>query len=306
MLADALLPVTRAPRRSADILSGQDRRKRLYQAWGLRTPPAQAAIMGIVNVTPDSFYDGGRYVRPDMAIGQGVDLVRQGADLLDVGGESTRPDSAEVPIEDEIERVVPVIRELRHVVDVPISVDTRKSAVAAAAIEAGATIINDVTALGYDREIARVAAESGAGLLLNHIRGEPGTMQDRPRYGNVVGEVCDELCAAAELALAAGVKEERIVLDPGIGFGKTVDHNLILIRHLFELRSCGFPILLGPSRKSFLGAVLDLPPEERLEGTIATCALAVRGGTDIFRVHDVRAVRRAVRTAEAIESGGSS
>ncbi len=260
--------------------------------------------MGIINVTPDSFFDGGRYAEGEQAVAQGEALAREGADLLDVGGESTRPGSAEVPEGDEIARVVPVIRELRRRVEIPLSIDTRKSGVAAAAIEAGASIINDVTALSHDPEIASVAAEMGAGLVLNHISGEPGRMQENPQYDDVVAEVCDELVTAAELALAAGVKEERIVLDPGIGFGKRVEHNLQLIRHLFELRSCGFPILLGPSRKSFLGTILDLPAEERLEGTLAVCAMAVRAGTDIFRVHDVRAVRRAVRVAEAIDSGG--
>lgn len=303
-VAEAMPPLTSAVRRAHRIVFGGEARERTFRAWGLTTPPGKSAIMGIINVTPDSFYDGGRYADAERAAAQGEALAREGADLLDVGGESTRPGSAEVTVEEEIARVVPVIGELRRRVNVPISVDTRKSAVAEEAVEAGATVINDVSALAHDPGLARVAAQSGAGLVLNHIRGEPGSMQEDPRYDDVLMEVCDTLIAAAELAMAAGVKEEKIVLDPGIGFGKTADHNLLLIRHLFELRSCGFPILLGPSRKSFLGAVLDLPVEERLEGTLAACAVAVRAGTDIFRVHDVQAVRRAVRVAEAIDSGG--
>jgi dihydropteroate synthase len=260
--------------------------------------------MGILNVTPDSFYDGGRFLLPEEAKERGAALAREGADIVDVGGESTRPGAEEVPEDEEIARVVPVIRGLAGAGGVPISIDTRKSAVAAAAVEAGATVINDVTGLLHDPEIARVAAANGSGLVLNHIRGTPGDMQRNPGYDDPVSEVYDELARSVDAALGADVAEEKIVVDPGIGFGKRLEDNLLVLRHLSELRSLGFPILVGPSRKSFLGEILDLPVGERLEGTIGAAAAAVRNGADVLRVHDVRSVARAVRVVEAIENAG--
>lgn len=258
--------------------------------------------MGVLNVTPDSFSDGGRFPGAGEAAKGGLALFREGADVVDVGGESTRPGAVEVPEEEEIRRTIPVIRALAERSGAPLSIDTRKSAVARAAAAAGATVINDVTGLGHDPDIARVAAERGCGLVLGHIRGTPADMQVNPRYDDPVAEVYDELARSAEAALAAGVAEEKIVLDPGIGFGKRLEDNLRLLRHLSEIRSLGFPILVGPSRKSFLGAILGLPVEERLEGTIGASVSAVLHGADVLRVHDVRAVARAVRTAEAIEN----
>ncbi len=289
--------------RGDEVPSARDLRRRLYNAWGVNLSADRSAIMGIVNITPDSFYDGGRYADTETAVARGIALAEEGASLLDVGGESTRPGSEEVPASEEIRRVVPVIRALNERLDIPVSIDTRKADVAAAAVEAGASVINDVSGLTHDPHLAGVAAATGAGLVISHTRGTPKEMQSMADYADVTAEVRDELAGAATRAVAAGVSREKIVLDPGIGFGKTTTHNLRLLGHLFELRSTGFPILLGPSRKSFIGAILDLPAEERLEGTIAACVLAVRSGADIFRVNDVRSVLRAVRVAEAIESG---
>ncbi|MBN1826100.1 MAG: dihydropteroate synthase [Candidatus Eisenbacteria bacterium] len=257
--------------------------------------------MGILNVTPDSFSDGGEFFAFDRAVERGVRLAAEGADLIDVGGESTRPGAEEVSVEMETRRVVPVIRELRGAVEKPISVDTRKAAVARMAVRAGATVLNDVTGLAHDPNLARIAAEAGADLVLNHMRGTPETMQTAPRYDDVVTEVYDDLARSAEIAIASGVAEDKIVIDPGIGFGKRLEDNLALLRHLGEFRSLGFPVLVGPSRKSFIGHLLGLPVEERLEATLGACVAAARNGADILRVHDVRAVIRAVRTAEAIE-----
>jgi dihydropteroate synthase len=260
--------------------------------------------MGIVNVTPDSFSDGGIHAEPDAAVAHAEALVREGADLIDVGGESTRPGATPVDAAEEIRRVLPVIRALAGRLPVPISIDTRKAAVAEEALEAGASIVNDVTGLRHEPEIARVAAWGGSGLVLNHIRGTPRDMQLGPHYEDPVSEVYDDLARSVEAALQAGVSEEKIAIDPGIGFGKRIEDNLVLLGHLRELRSLGFPLLVGPSRKAFLGLILDLPVGERLEGTIGASVAAVLEGADILRVHDVLPVARAVRVAEAIARGG--
>ncbi|MFH1277956.1 MAG: dihydropteroate synthase [Candidatus Eisenbacteria bacterium] len=281
-------------------LRGPDRASWL-RAWGIPAARSGTIFMGVLNVTPNSFSDGGRFADEGAAVEWGLALVREGADLVDVGGESTRPGAAEVPPDEEIRRAVPVIRALAGKIEKPLSIDTRKGVVARAAAEAGAAVINDVTGLTHDPELARVAAETGCGLVIGHIRGTPADMQENPRYRDPVAEVYDELARSAEIALGAGVAEEKIAVDPGIGFGKRVEDNLRLLRRLFEIRSLGFPILVGPSRKSFLGAILGLPVEERLEGTIGASVSAVLHGADILRIHDVRAVSRAVRTAEAIE-----
>jgi len=260
--------------------------------------------MGILNVTPDSFSDGGRYLDVEAAVRMGVRLADEGADLVDVGGESTRPGAEKVPAPEEIRRTAPVIARLRESVGVPLSIDTRNASVAERAIEAGAGIVNDVTGLTHDPDLARVAAEGKCGLVLGHIRGTPLDMQRNPRYGDPVSEVYDDLARSVETAVDAGVAEERIVVDPGIGFGKRLTDNLLLLRHLSGLRALGFPILVGPSRKSFLGLLLGLPVEERLEATIGACAAAVSHGADLLRVHDVRAVSRAIRVVEAIDNAG--
>jgi dihydropteroate synthase len=256
--------------------------------------------MGIVNVTPDSFSDGGRYLRTEAAVAHGLEMVGEGADLLDVGGESTRPGAEPVPEAEERRRVVPVIERLRAAgCVVPISIDTTKAAVAAAAIAAGATVVNDVTALRGDPELAAVVAATGAGLCLMHMRGEPRTMQRDPRYGDVVAEVAAFLAERRQFAVERGVARERVALDPGIGFGKTGEHNLELLRRLGEIAALGSPVLIGTSRKSFLGRLTGREVGDRLAATIASNVVALEHGARIFRVHDVAPVRDALTVAAA-------
>ncbi|HEX7243562.1 MAG TPA: dihydropteroate synthase [Longimicrobiaceae bacterium] len=257
-------------------------------------------VMGVLNVTPDSFSDGGRFDAPERALARAAEMVAEGADLLDVGGESTRPGAAPVDPAEEAARVVPVVRLLVERLRVPVSVDTRRAGVARAALAEGAEIVNDVSALA-DPAMGEAVAEAGAGLVLMHMRGTPQTMQLDPRYGDVAGEVADELESALERARAAGVPDERVALDPGIGFAKTAGHNLELIARLAELGRLGRPVLLGASRKSFIGRLLGgIPAEERGAGTAGACVAGLLHGARIFRVHDVRLVRHALDVAEAI------
>jgi dihydropteroate synthase len=256
-------------------------------------------LMGVVNVTPDSFSDGGRFLDAQAAVEHGRGLAAEGADILDVGGESTRPGAQAVEAEEELARVEPVVAALAsggH----SVSIDTSKVAVAAAALDAGAQIVNDVTALRADPELAGMCAERGCGLVLMHMLGDPRTMQDDPRYGDVVDDVRAFLAERIETAVAAGVDEDRIWVDPGIGFGKTVEHNLELTRRLGELRELGRPIVYGSSRKSFIGKLTGAPVDARLGGTIASNVLACARGADVLRVHDVGPVRQALTVAEAI------
>jgi dihydropteroate synthase len=256
-------------------------------------------LMGVVNVTPDSFSDGGLYLDPAAAIEHGSELVAQGAAILDVGGESTRPGAEPVGEAEELARVVPVIGALAAA-GATVSVDTSKAAVAAAALDAGAAIVNDVTALRADTAMAALCAERGATVVLMHMRGEPRTMQENPSYGDVVAEVAEFLAARLELAVAAGIERERVWLDPGIGFGKTAEHNLELLRRLPELTELGQPLVVGASRKSFLGGFDGSPAGERLGGTIATAVLAAASGADVLRVHDVAEVAQALTVAGAV------
>jgi dihydropteroate synthase len=256
-------------------------------------------LMGVVNVTPDSFSDGGLYLDPEAAIRHGVELANAGAAILDVGGESTRPGAAAVPAEEELRRVEPVVAGLAGGA-AEISVDTSKAAVAAAALDAGAGIVNDVTALRGDPEMAALCADRGATVVLMHMLGNPRTMQDEPRYEDVVDTVKAFLAERIGAALAAGVGEERIWLDPGIGFGKTAEHNLELLRRLAELRDLGRPLVVGTSRKSFIGKVDGSGTGERLGGTIASSVLAAAEGADVLRVHDVAEVGQAMAVATAI------
>jgi dihydropteroate synthase len=256
-------------------------------------------LMGVVNVTPDSFSDGGLYLEPEAAIAHGSELADEGADILDVGGESTRPGAAEVSGEEELRRTEPVVADLAALGHT-VSIDTSKLAVAEAALGAGAAIVNDVTALRADPEIAALCADRGATLALMHMQGDPRTMQESPAYEDVVDDVKAFLAERIEFAIAAGVAEERIWIDPGIGFGKTLDHNLELLRRLGELRALGRPILVGTSRKSFIGKVDGSGPDERIGGTIASSVLAVAGGADVLRVHDVAEAAQATRVAAAI------
>jgi len=260
----------------------------------------RTSIMGIVNVTPDSFSDGGAFLDPTAAIEHGLRLVSDGADILDVGGESTRPGAEPVSVPEELRRVVPVVRELAARSGVPVCIDTMKAAVAEAALAAGATIVNDVSALRFDPRLGEVVARTGAALVIMHMQGTPRTMQQAPHYEDLLGEVIAGLAAGVGRATAAGVDPERILVDPGIGFGKSLEHNLELLDRLGELAVLGRAILVGPSRKAFIGRLLDLPAAERIEGTLAACCAAADRGAHVVRVHDVGPVRRALRVADAI------
>lgn len=253
-------------------------------------------VMGIVNVTPDSFSDGGLYLDPALAIKHGEDLVALGADVIDVGGESTRPGAQPVSVGEELRRVVPVVRELSARPGVVVSIDTTKAAVAAAALDAGATIVNDVSAGRFDPEILSVVADAGAGYIAMHMLGEPRTMQSAPRYDDVVGEVGAFLVERLEVAHAAGIADEACMADPGIGFGKTAEHNRTLLAELPRLMELvGVPILVGASRKSFIGALLGLDVGERDEATLAITVWAFESGAAMVRVHDVRGASQVAR-----------
>ncbi|HET8956228.1 MAG TPA: dihydropteroate synthase [Solirubrobacterales bacterium] len=258
-----------------------------------------AKLMGVVNVTPDSFSDGGLYLDPEAAVAHGRELAAAGAEILDVGGESTRPGAEPVDAEEELRRVVPVVEGLRGL-DCEISVDTSKATVAAAGLEAGAGIVNDVTALRGDSEMAALCAQRGATVVLMHMLGEPQTMQADPRYEDVVAEVKAFLAERLGAAVAAGIPEEDVWLDPGIGFGKTPAHNMELLRRLGELRELGRPLVVGTSRKSFIGRVDGSGPGERLGGTIASSVLAAAEGAAVLRVHDVAEVRQALAVTAAV------
>lgn len=264
----------------------------------------QTLVMGILNITPDSFSDGGQFLDLQTAVGRAVKMVDDGADMIDIGGESTRPGSEPVPADEEIRRVVPVIHEITSKVNVPISIDTYKAEVAAAALDAGASIINDISAATFDHEMPRVIAERGCPAILMHIKGEPKSMQANPHYDDVVVEVRDFLESRINALTAAGVSVEQLMVDPGIGFGKTVEHNLELLRHLAELKTLGRPIVIGTSRKATIGKVLGgLPPEDRLEGTAATVAISIANGADVVRVHDVKEMARVAKMTDAIVRG---
>lgn len=264
-------------------------------------------VMGVINVTPDSFSDGGLFHDARTAIEQSLKLLRQGADVLDIGGESTRPGSEPITGDEELGRVMPVIQGvLAQAPDAVISIDTYRAQVALQAIQAGAQVINDVTALRGDAGMAVLAASSGAGLILMHMQGEPKTMQTNPAYEDVVQEVGDFLAARAQTAQAAGVARERIMIDPGIGFGKTLDHNLALIRGLSDLRKRGYPVLMGASRKAMLGKITGKPTEERLWATIGAHVAGAMLGANMVRVHDVEPVRDAILVADAVLGGGDA
>jgi len=260
-------------------------------------------VMGVLNVTPDSFSDGGRYLAPEAAIQRGLEIAEQGASILDVGGESTRPGSASVSAEEEWRRIDPVLRGVVRKIDIPISIDTRKPDVADKALERGATIINDVTGLS-DPRMARLASKAHAGVVVMHMQGDSATMQQAPRYANVAEEVRDFLAARAKAAMAAGIEREAIAVDPGIGFGKTVDHNLDLLRNLDRIVSLGHPVVVGVSRKSFiahLGGGERM--EDRLAGSLAAATLAAARGADLIRAHDVTETVRAMRVADGVLRG---
>ncbi len=264
-------------------------------------------LMGILNLTPDSFFDGGRYAGPggvdvDAALRRCEAMAREGADIIDVGGESTRPGALAVPEDEERARVVPVIDAIARRFDVPVSVDTMKSGVARAALDAGAVIVNDVSAMTADPFMLEVPGPYGAGVVLNHMQGKPRTMQDAPNYCDVVGEVRDHLMARVRLLAAAGVPKDRIAVDPGIGFGKRLVDNYDLIEKLEDLDAIGCPILVGHSRKSFIGKTRGLEESDRLHPSVAVAVYAALKGASILRVHDVGATREALRIVEAVRS----
>lgn len=258
-------------------------------------------IMGILNVTPDSFSDGGLYFSEKKAIEHALRLVEEGADIIDVGGESTRPGSEPVSPEEEIRRTIPVIRALSKEIRVPISIDTYKAEVARRALDAGATMVNDISGLRFDPDMPAVVAEYGVPVVIMHIKGRPKDMQQNPVYEALIPEIMDYLRISIRLAIKFGIKEDRIIIDPGIGFGKTFEHNLEIINNLKEFTLLEKPVAVGVSRKAFIGRILgDLPPQERLEGTAAAVAIAIYNGANIVRVHDVKEIVRVARVVDSI------
>ena len=257
-------------------------------------------LRAVLNITPDSFYDGGVYFEPARAVERGLELAAAGADIIDIGGESTRPGSNPVPVEEEKRRVLPVITALRKKTKILISIDTTKAEVAEAALAAGAEIINDISAGRVDAGMLPLAAGTGAGLILMHMKGTPQTMQVSPHYEDVLAEVKSFLEERIEAAESRGIRKERIIIDPGIGFGKNLGHNLTLLNNIATLAELGRPVLVGISRKSFIGKILNLEAEDRLEGTIAAAVVSILRGASLLRVHDLQAVKRAVTVAETI------
>lgn len=268
-------------------------------------PLDRPLVMGILNVTPDSFSDGGDNVAPAAALQRAREMADE-ADIIDIGGESTRPGAQIVPEDEEIRRTAPIIRAVREAgITTPISIDTRKARVVQAALDAGADMVNDVSALGYDPDLAPLVAERGVPVVLMHAQGTPETMQDNPTYGDVVADVTDALAAAIDTATAAGIGVENIVTDPGIGFGKTMEHNLALLHHLAVLHDLGCPVLLGASRKRFIGTIGNAPEaKDRLGGSLAVALHGIRQGVQIVRVHDTKATKQAFALWSALEEGG--
>ena len=262
-------------------------------------------LMGVLNVTPDSFSDGGLFFDKEKAISHGLRLVEEGADIIDIGGESTKPGSKPLELEEELRRVIPVIKSISAEVDVPISIDTYKSTVAQKAIEAGAEIINDISGLNFDPSLAKVASKEDTPLVLMHIRGTPETMQKNVHYDSLFSEILQYLKDSIQRAESAGLDPRQIIVDPGIGFGKTVEDNLLIIKNLHEFRILGKPILLGTSRKSFIGKILNVEVGERLEGTLSSITVGVLNGANIIRCHDALQAKRAIAVADAIRLAGS-
>ncbi|MBM3330640.1 dihydropteroate synthase [candidate division WOR-3 bacterium] len=258
-------------------------------------------VMGILNVTPDSFSDGGRFLEPSAAVEHALSMAEEGADFIDIGAESTRPGSRPVPVREQQARLLPVLRAVKKRLKTPVSVDTTSATVTSIALSEGADIVNDVSAFAGDRQMAVIVARAGVPCILMHMKGRPRTMQKKPEYSDLMAEVTDFLAEALRRGEAAGIARTQMLVDPGIGFGKTVAHNLEILRRLAELESLGAPVVVGPSRKRFIGAVSDSPPGERVEGTIAACVLAARNGANVLRVHDVKPVVKALKLADAVE-----
>jgi dihydropteroate synthase len=264
---------------------------------------ARTHIVGVLNVTPDSFSDGGKFLNPSAAVDHALRMVEEGADIIDVGGESTRPGSMPVSEEEEIRRVIPVIEALARRTKAPISIDTYKANVAQRALEAGATIVNDISGLTFDPDMAGVVADHDASFILMHIKGTPRNMQENPQYNDVVAEIKSFLEERCKYAVTLGIRQ--LIIDPGIGFGKKLEHNLEILRRISEFSVLGYPILVGPSRKSFIGLILNLPVEERLEGTAAAVAVSILNGAHLIRVHDVKAMKRVAMVVDAVKRKAS-
>ncbi len=288
------LAIARALRSQTEPPAPTQIGRRLF-SWGSRT-----FVMGIVNVTPDSFSDGGHFAKADDAVAHGERLAAEGADILDIGGESTRPGAEPVGAQQEIDRVVPVIEALSRRVEVPLSIDTTKAEVAEMAVKAGASLVNDISGFKFDTAMAPAIANSGAAACAMHIQGVPRSMQHSPSYFDVVGEVMEQLQASVDHALRCGVAPGKVLVDPGLGFGKTADHNLFLLRNLAQLKSLGLPILVGASRKSFIGKLTGLPVEARLPGSLAILSAAILGGADVVRVHDIAESVAAAKMVDAV------
>ncbi|MEK6646462.1 MAG: dihydropteroate synthase [Candidatus Firestonebacteria bacterium] len=257
--------------------------------------------MGILNITPDSFSDGGKYLDPEIALEKALELEKDGADIIDIGGESSRPGSDTISAKEELNRIMPVLKELVKKIKIPISIDTYKPEVAKEVLEAGADIINDITGLHNNEQLAKLVAKYDAGIIVMHMLGTPKTMQANPQYKDLIGEIIAYFKKSIDIAKVNGIKEDKIIIDPGIGFGKTIEHNLEIIRKLSAFKSIGRPILLGTSRKSFIGNILNLPVNERLEGTAASVAIGIMNGADIVRVHDIKEMKRVIKIADAIK-----
>ena len=273
-----------------------------FQDWCLN-PKRETLVMGIVNVTPDSFSDGGKFFSPEVAISHASNLIGQGADIIDIGGESTRPGAEQVSESEELKRVIPVIEKIRT--DNPtilISIDTTKASVAKHAVEAGADIINDVSGLSFDNNMTGIVESFDVPVVIMHMKGNPQNMQLNPKYKDIVNEILDFFKMKIKIAIQSGINRSMIILDPGIGFGKTVEHNFELLSRLNEFNVLELPIMIGPSRKSFIGITLDLPPEDRLEGTAAAVSAGVMNGASIVRVHDVKSMKRVVRIIEKVRN----
>ena len=273
-----------------------------FHDWCLN-PKRETLVMGIVNVTPDSFSDGGKFFSPEVAISHASKLITQGADIIDIGGESTRPGAELVSETEELKRVIPVIEKVR--IDNPtilISIDTTKASVAKYAVEAGADIINDVSGLSFDNNMTGTVESLNVPIVIMHMKGNPQNMQLNPKYKDIVNEIIDFFKTKIKIAIQSGINRSMIILDPGIGFGKTVDHNFELLSRLNEFNVLELPIMIGPSRKSFIGITLDLPPEDRVEGTAAAVSAGVMNGASIVRVHDVKSMKRVVKIIEKVRN----
>ena len=266
-------------------------------------PNRETLVMGILNVTPDSFSDGGLFYNTDEAISHALQLIEYGIDIIDIGGESTRPGAKKISEEEEIQRIIPVVKQIRELSsEIIISIDTTKSMVAQKAIQSGANIINDISGFSFDNKMIDVVRESKVPVIIMHMQGDPSNMQNKPVYDDLIIDISSFFKSKIKLATDAGIKKKQIILDPGIGFGKTVGDNLQLINQLNEFCKLGFPVMIGPSRKSFIGTTLNLPVDDRLEGTAAAVAVGVMNGARIVRVHDVKEIKRVVTIVEKIRT----